>query len=79
MTSTERRKERNRRWLERCGIKQGDRITVIRDNGDTLRTTALCDPWGTERGGAYIRVAEIPGNTALRRVKKGWGKLDVLP
>lgn len=71
--STRRRRQRNAErfdlWRD---FEEGGRVTVQRANGGQLRTVTISEPWLTDEGGAYVRVKGIPGNTALRRVVKGW-------
>lgn len=45
----------------------GQSVTVKRANGETLETVTESAVWYA-RGGAYVRVHGIPGNTRLDRV-----------
>lgn len=68
MTTTKRRHEKARAlYLERRLWIAGVAVTVKRANGETLETVTECRPW-FDRGGAYVRVRGIPGNTRLSRV-----------
>lgn len=57
---------------EWAGTPVGQRVTVRRDNGKTLKTIITAGPFSLGTGGAYVMVEGIPGNTALHRVTKGW-------
>lgn len=45
----------------------GSAVRVSRSNGETLDTVTESAVWHA-RGGAYVRVRGIPGNTRLSRV-----------
>lgn len=71
--STHRRARRNASlMLKWANTPPGQRVTVRRANGTTLKTITTTAPYITDNGGAYIVVEGIPGNTALHRVTKGW-------
>lgn len=67
-SSTKRRHEKAKalfaRWV---GVTDGTPVIVRRANGETLETITESEAWYV-RGGAYIRVRGIPGNTRLSRV-----------
>lgn len=54
-------------YLDRLHWPSGMAVTVRRANGTTLKTVTESRPW-FDNGGAYVRVAGIPGNTRLGRV-----------
>lgn len=67
-TSTKRRHEKALALYQQCRSWPPETsVTVCRDNGETLETSTACSPW-FDRGGAYVRVHGIPGNTRLDRV-----------
>lgn len=71
--STHRRARRDLALLtEWSGTVVGQRVTVRRANGATLKTIITTAPFSHDTGGAYVVVEGIPGNTALHRVSKGW-------
>lgn len=70
---TRRRAQRDEQLLvEWAGTVVGQRVTVARDNGAALKTIITTAPFALPRGGAYVRVDGITGNTHLRRVSMGW-------
>jgi inhibitor of KinA sporulation pathway (predicted exonuclease) len=76
MTSTERRARRDAALLEAwCAwCVMGMRVTVQRANGEHLKTTLTRLPFRVNGRGAYVQVDGLPGNVALHRVSRGWGK-----
>lgn len=71
--STKRRHERNKALVEQWrGRPAGFRVTVERDNGETIRTVTTCDAFLFDGAHAMIRVEGIPGNVKLSRVTMGW-------
>lgn len=72
--STDRRRVQARAlYLSLRGLPAGTAVTVRRANGETLDTVTECRPW-FDRGGAYVRVRGISGNTRLDRVTPKGGK-----
>lgn len=68
--STKRRHERALALYRECRLwPLGQSVMVHRDNGETLATVTESAVWYT-RGGAYVRVRGIPGNTRLARVSR---------
>jgi hypothetical protein len=72
--STDRRHRKAWELYKECmDWSTGTPVTVQRANGTTLKTVTESRPW-FDRGGAYVRVRGIPGNTRLDRVTpKGGG------
>ena len=70
--STIRRRERDAALIrEWAGTPMGQRVTVLRANGVSLKTITISHPFATDTG-SYVAVEGIPGNTALHRVTRGW-------
>lgn len=70
--STKRRHKRDAAlFAEWVGTPIGQRVTVARANGTTLKTITGSGPVLYD-GSAMIRVEGIPGNTRLERVTLGW-------
>jgi hypothetical protein len=71
--STRRRHERNAELVgEWVDVRKGQRVTVRRDNGKVLKTVTESMATLVDGKHAMIRVAGIPGNTRLGRVRLGW-------
>lgn len=71
--STKRRRKRNAAlFSEWVGTPIGQRVTVTRANGTTLKTITESGPMMVDNKHAMICVKGIPGNTRLDRVRKGW-------
>jgi hypothetical protein len=75
MTSTERRAKRDAALLkEWADARYNMRVTVRRANGERLQTLLMRVPFTVDGRGAYVWVDGIPGNVALHRLTRGWGK-----